>query len=228
MLRHKLLLVALAAMALVVSACGLISDQADGTGDGSNMNAGTSSSLDILQSTRSQIQTLGAQQYNAGNVLYRMGEFQESLPQYDEALMYARGELRSRAFFNRGNAAFRSQEYAQAVEAYQEVLRMNPGHLDAKHNLELALKQLPPQGNSPEAQPPQSQPPPQAQPPPQSEDDAQESSEAQPPPQAQQTEPLTEEQARQALEAVGEDAQTLAEGRQQVLVSPKLPPEFDW
>ena len=160
--------------------------------------------------------------------MYRKGEFQESLPQYDEALMYARGELRSRAFFNRGNAAFRSQEYAQAVAAYQEVLRMNPDHLDAKHNLELALRQLPPQGSSSEAQPPQAEPPPQAQPPPQSEDDAQASPDAQPPPQESQTEPLTEEQARQALEAVGEAAQTLQERRQQALYSPKPTPVFDW
>ena len=229
MWRRKLLFVAFTGMALVVSSCSLFFDQADDAGDESNLNAGASSSLDTLQGTRGQIQTLGAQHYNAGNVMYRMGEFQESLPQYDEALMSARGELRSRAFFNRGNAAFRAREYAQAVEAYKEVLRMNPDHLDAKHNLELALKQMPPQGRdveqaSPEAQPPQTQPPPQAQPPPQSQDDTQASPEAQPP----QTEPLTEEQARQALEAVGENAKTLAEGRQQVLVSPKLPPEFPW
>ena len=228
MWRRKLLFVAFTVMALVVSSCSLFSDEADDTGDASNVDVDSYSSSDSYEDTLERLSEYGAQQYNAGNVMYRMGEFQESLPQYDEALMYARGELRSRAFFNRGNAAFRSQEYAQAVEAYKEVLRMNPDHLDAKHNLELALLQLPPQGQDDEQASPEAQPPPQAQLP-QSEDDAQESPEAQPP-QAQppQTEPLTEEQARQALEAVGENAKTLAEGRQQVLVSPKLPPEFPW
>ena len=98
---------------------------------------------------------------------------------------------------------------------------MNPDDLDAKHNLELALKQLPPQDqdeqqDSPEAQPPQAQPPPQSSqdpPPPQD----------QPPPQEPQAEPLTEEQARQALEAVGENAQTLQERREQTLISSQPP-----
>ena len=111
----------------------------------------------------------GELHYNVGNAMYRIEEFEESLKEFNEALLYAMGELRSRALFNRGNAAFRTREYAQAVEAYKEVLRMNPDHLDAKHNLELALKQLPPQDQddeqaSPQAQPPQDQPPPQAQP----------------------------------------------------------------
>ena len=166
---------------------------------------------------RDRVPELGEPHYNAGNALYRMEEVEESLNEYDEALKYARGGLRSRAFFNRGNAAFQAQQYVQAVEAYKEVLRMNPDDLDAKHNLELALRQLPPESQDEEQAPPQAQPP-QSQPPPQTK----------PPPPEPQTEPLTGEQARQALEAVGEDAKTLQERREQTLVSPKPPPEFDW
>ena len=54
--------------------------------------------------------------------------------------------MRSRGFFNRGNTAFQQEDYPGAVEAYEEVLRMNPDDRDAKHNLELALLQMPPQG----------------------------------------------------------------------------------
>ena len=39
---------------------------------------------------------------------------------------------------------------------------------------------------------------------------------------------MTEAQASQILESVGEAAQTLQERRGQVLVSPKPPSEFDW
>ena len=211
------ILVAIPAIALFLSACGQTPDQVNNSGNESYMSSDYAAALDAYEGARERVPMSGELHYNVGNAMYRIEEFEESLKEFDEALLYAMGELRSRALFNRGNAAFRTREYAQAVEAYKEVLRMNPDHLDAKHNLELALKQLPPQDQddeqaSPQAQPPQDQPPPQAQ----------------PPPQERQTEPLTEEQARQTLEAVGEDAQTLQGRRQQTLVSPKPPPEFPW
>ena len=95
------------------------------------------------------------------------------------------------------------------------MLRIDPDHLDAKHNLELALKQLPPEDESP--------PPPEDEtsPPPQNESSP-------PPPQSPQTEPMTGEQARQVLEAVGESSQTLQERREQSLVSSNPQSEFDW
>jgi len=227
------MLIVLPAIVLLLSACVQTPDEVNDAGNESYTNLDYSAALDAYEGAREQAPMSGELYYNVGNAMYRIEDFEGSLNEYDDALLYATGELRSRAFFNRGNAAFRVREYAQAVDAYIEVLRMDPDHLDAKHNLELALKQLPPQGRDdeqppPQAQPPQEQPPPQAQPPPQSEDDAQASPEAQPPPQERQTEPLTEEQARQALDAVGEDAKTLQEGRQQTLVSPKPPPEFPW
>ena len=210
-------LIVLPAVAIWLTACGPTSDQVNNLGHESYAGADYEAALDAYLGARDRAPKLGEPHYNAGNALYRMEEVEESLIQYDEALKYARGDLRSRAFFNRGNAAFQAQRYILAVEAYREVLRINPDDLDAKHNLELALRQLPPldQDNeqaSPQAQPPQAEPPPQAQ----------------PPPPEPQTEPLTGEQARQALEAVGEDAQTLQERRQQTLISPKSQIEFDW
>ena len=210
-------LIALPAIAICLTACGPTPDQVNNSGHEPYASADYEAALDAYVGARDRVPELGEPHYNAGNALYRMEEIEESLGEYDEALKFARGDLRARAFFNRGNAAFQAQEYAQAVEAYKEVLRMNPDDLDAKHNLELSLRQLPPQDQddeqaSPQAQPPQAQTPPQAQ----------------PPPPEPQSEPLTGEQARQALEAVGEDAQTLQERRQQTLVSPKPQIEFDW
>ena len=210
-------LIALPAIALLLLACGPTPDQVNNSGHGSYANADYSAALDAYETARERVPKAGGPHYNVGNALYRMENFEESLEEYDEALKYAKGDLRSRGFFNRGNATFRTQQYAQAVEAYKEVLRMNPDDSDAKHNLELALRQMPPQDSDDEQASPQAQSP-QAQPPPQSE----------PPPQEPQTEPLTDDQARQALEAVGEDAQTLQERRQQTLVSQKRQTEFDW
>ena len=229
-------LIALPAIAIWLTACGPSPDQVNGSGHEPYASGDYAAALDAYEEARDLAPEPGAPYYNVGNTLYRMESFEESLEQYDGALKYARGDLRSRGFFNRGNAAFRMQQYTQAVEAYKEVLRMNPDDLDAKHNLELALKQLPDQDRDEEqagaqaqqSPPPQDQPPPPPQdqqdqppPPPQDQQD-------QPPPPEPQTEPLTDKQARQALEAIGEDAKTLLEQRQQTLVSPKSQIEFDW
>ena len=210
-------LTALPVIAFCLVACGPTPDRINNSGHEPYSSAEYETALDRYETARDRAPKSGVPLYNAGNALYRMEEYDESLEDYDEALRRARGDLRSRGFFNRGNAAFQAQQYVQAVEAYKEVLRMNPDDLDAKHNLELTLRQLPPESQdeeqaSPQAQPPQSQSPPQAE---------------APPPESQ-TEPLTGEQARQALEAVGEDAQTLQERRGQTLVSPNPPTEFDW
>ena len=217
MFGHRALM-ALPVIAIWLMACGPTPDQLNNSGHEPYASGNYEAALDVYEGARSQAPESGAPYYNVGNTLYRMESFEESLKEYDDALKYARGDLRSRGFFNRGNAAFRTQQYAQAVEAYKEVLRMNPYDLDAKHNLELTLKHLPEQDRDEEqagaqAQAQQSPPPPQ---------------EDQPPTQEPQTEPLTDEQARQALEAVGENAQTLQEQRQQTLVSPKPQIEFDW
>ena len=210
-------LTALPVMVLCLAACGPTPDQTNNSGHEAYRIAEYETALDRYETARDRAPKSGVPPYNAGNALYRLEEYEESLEEYDEALRRARGDLRSRGFFNRGNGAFQRQRFAEAVEAYKEVLRMNPGDLDAKHNLELALRQLPPASQDEEQAPPQAQPP-QSQPPPQTK----------PPPPEPQTEPLTGKQARQALEAVGEDAQTLQERRGQTLVSPNPPSEFDW
>ena len=133
-------LIALPAIALLLSACGPTPDQVNNSGHGPYANADYSAALDAYETSRERVPRAGEPRYNVGNALYRMENFEESLKEYDEALKYAKGDLRSRGFFNRGNAAFRTQQYAHAVEAYKEVLRMNPDDSDAKHNLELALK----------------------------------------------------------------------------------------
>ncbi len=205
-------LIALPTIAFCLFACGPTPSEVNKAGHNAYANGDYATALEVYEGARERVPGSSELYYNVGNSLYRMEMFEESLREYDVALEYARGELRSRGFFNRGNAAFQSQMFDEAVEAYKEVLRMNPDDIDAKHNLELALRQMPPETQPPQDQTSPTQPPPQAQ----------------LPPREPQTEPLTGEQARQALEAVGEGAQTLQGRRQQTLVSPEPPTVFDW
>ena len=123
------ILVAIPAIALFMSACGQTPDQVNNSGNESYMSSDYAAALDAYEGARERVPKSGELHYNVGNAMYRIEEFEESLKEFDEALLYAMGGLRSRALFNRGNAAFRTREYAQAVEAYKEVLRMNPDHL---------------------------------------------------------------------------------------------------
>ena len=240
-------LIAMPALALYMLACGPGPDQVNNSGHAPYLDGDYASALDTYERATTGARDSGEPYYNAGNALYRLEEYGDSLQKYDESLRYAESELRLSGFFNRGNACFRSQQYAQAIEAYKEVLRMDPDHIDAKHNLELALALLPPppqqdepplqqdepppQQDEPPPQqdeppPQQDEPPPQQdEPPPQQDEPPSQQDEPSPP---QQDEPITVEQARQMLETVGEDAMTLQDRRRQVFVPSKPPSEFDW
>ena len=181
--------------------------------------------LQSYQDARERATESGEPHYNSANALYRMDEYEEALQSYDESIRHSEGDLRSRGFFNRGNTAFQQQQYAQAVEAYKEVLRMDPHDQDAKHNLELALSRTPPQDQQQQEEQQDEQ---QEQEEEQDEQEDEQDQDEQDADEQEQDQPLTEAQAGQILESVGESAQTLQERRGQVLVSPKPPSEFDW
>jgi len=89
--------------------------------------------------------------YDAGNSLYRMHQYEEAIKRY-QALPDDSTRLYRSARFNLGNAYIRAAEETDensrdqplrlAVAAFEEVLRMDPHNLEAKWNLELALRRL--------------------------------------------------------------------------------------
>ena len=205
-------------------ACDPTPAQVNNAGHEPYLNGDYAAALLAYQDAQVRAPEVGEPHYNAGNARYRMAAYEEALQEYDEALRFARRELRLRGFFNRGNAAFQTQQYTQAIAAYKEVLRLDPDDADAKHNLELALAQLPPQQQDQDQEQQEQQQENQQQ---NREQQEQQQQDQEPPP-PPQTEPVTEQQARQILESVGEDAQTLQERRRQVFVPPHPPSEFDW
>ena len=219
----RAMLVVAAVVAGWMLACGPTPAQVNNSGHEAYLNGDYASALESYQSAQGRAPESGEPHYNSGNALYRTEEYEEALQSYDESLRHAAGDLRSRGFFNRGNAAFQQEQYPEAVEAYEEVLRMNPDDEDAKHNLELALKQIPPDEQEEEEQQDEQQDEEEQDEEEQEEDQQEQDTEAE-----EQDQPMTETQASQILESVGESAQTLQERRGQVLVSPKPPSEFDW
>ena len=217
-------LAAMAILAACLLACGPTPGQVNNSGHEPYLNGDYATALESYREAENRAAESGAPHYNSANALYRTGEYEEALQSYDEAIRHAEGELRSRGFFNRGNAAFQQQDYPEAVEAYKEALRMNPDDGDAKHNLELALLRTPPQVQ----QDPQEEDQDEQEEEDQQDEEMDDEEDEQDTETEEQDQPITETQARQILESVGEAAQTLQERRGQVLVSPKPPSELDW
>jgi Ca-activated chloride channel family protein len=90
-------------------------------------------------------------QFAAGAALYRLERYEESAARFRRAALGAGTPAeRERALYNLGNAMVRTAEekpgeeqpLVDAVAAYEAALKLNPGDRDAKWNLEIALRRL--------------------------------------------------------------------------------------
>ena len=89
-----------------------------------------------------------AANYNLGNALYRMNDFQQAGKAYEtlksSAASYPGG---SDLFYNMGNVAVQAKDWQAAVDSYKQSLLRNPSDLDAKENYIYARKMLENQQN---------------------------------------------------------------------------------
>jgi tetratricopeptide (TPR) repeat protein len=82
--------------------------------------------------------------YNAANAHYRLEDYEQAQLKIEEALVGEERQenLDQNSYYNLGNVFFKGEQYEAATEAYKEALRLNPDDVQAKQNLELALRQL--------------------------------------------------------------------------------------
>jgi Ca-activated chloride channel homolog len=80
-------------------------------------------------------------QYNAGTALLAADHEREAAKRLDQAAQGADPELAPAAYYNLGNARLAAGDAGGAVAAYKQALRLAPEDLNAKWNLELALKE---------------------------------------------------------------------------------------
>lgn len=79
--------------------------------------------------------------YNAGTAHLGADDVRESIGLLEKAVQDAPPDLAPSARYNLGNARLKAGDAGGAVEAYKQALRLEPSHADAKHNLEIALKE---------------------------------------------------------------------------------------
>ena len=79
--------------------------------------------------------------YNIGNVQYRQEDLDKAIEGYGAALGGS-PEISKLAHFNIGNVHYQRQAWEEAVKSFSEVLRLDPDDIEARQNLELALRML--------------------------------------------------------------------------------------
>jgi hypothetical protein len=144
MMRTKLMMTTMivTALALLLTACS--PSAAKLTTDGNNAFAQQAyeEALQAYEEAQAKSPELAEPTYNAANVLYREGKYEEALKALQAAAQVAQSDaLAQNSHFNAGNAAFNTKGWDAAIEAYRQALLRNPDDLDAKVNLELALQQ---------------------------------------------------------------------------------------
>ncbi|MDA0748783.1 MAG: tetratricopeptide repeat protein [bacterium] len=80
--------------------------------------------------------------YNAGDALYKQQDYEQALQEFGRALQSKDGGMLAQAYYNMGNVYFRQEKLQEAVEAYKRSLEIDSSDMDAKVNLEVALKKL--------------------------------------------------------------------------------------
>ena len=246
--------------ALALTGCGSSAERLNNDGNEAFAEQDYEGALMAYHQAEEESPELAEPHYNAANTHYRQEAYDQAQQEIEQALVSdeAQEGLDQHNYYNLGNTLFQAQQYEAAIEAYKEALRLNPGDMEAKQNLELALRQLQQQqqeqqqeqqqdeSQQDESQDEQQQDesqqdeqqqeqPQEEQPQDQQQDQEQqdqqqqdEQQENQASGQPQQITGLTEEQAEQLFEAAAQDTESLEEHLQQIMVFPWAPPAEDW
>ncbi len=228
---------------LLVIACGNVASDAIAAGDRDFHSGNFEGAISAYTRAREAAPEVAELSYNVGNAYFKSREFDEAEERLLEAAAKGDDGLAQKSLFNLGNAYYEGLRFEEAVEAYRESLRIDPGDMDAKYNLELAfnrLQRFSPTGESeqvnqqlqeqsPEEAPDEEEekedPSPSDRLPAQEEDrDENETTETE----GAEIPIFSEDQARQLLDSVGRETQTLRGHLQQVLIVQRDPPLRDW
>jgi tetratricopeptide (TPR) repeat protein len=80
--------------------------------------------------------------FNLGNASFKAKQTDSALNAFDAAALNAKtATAKSNALYNKGVALQNNKKLPECIKAYKEALIQNPANADARHNLQLALKQ---------------------------------------------------------------------------------------
>jgi Ca-activated chloride channel family protein len=81
--------------------------------------------------------------YNRGCSAFQNSDYQGAMAAFSSVMRRAKDDdIRSKTAYNLGNTAFKQGDFQSAAAYYKQAIRFNPKDEDAKHNLELAVREL--------------------------------------------------------------------------------------
>ncbi len=82
--------------------------------------------------------------FNLGDALYKQGRFTEAANEFSRVSTGNETDTlrQAQSFYNLGNSLLKDKKYEESIKAYINSLKLNPGNLEAKHNLAFAQDQL--------------------------------------------------------------------------------------
>lgn len=98
--------------------------------------------LEKYQSLYEENSDDGALAYNLANTHAALGNTEAATEFYEKAIQSENAAAAARAQFNLGNLEMKQEKTREAVSRYIDYLKEHPDDLDAKRNLELALKKM--------------------------------------------------------------------------------------
>jgi Ca-activated chloride channel family protein len=130
--------------ALALAGCSQSAEKLNNDGNEAFANQDYQSALTAYHQAQEEAPELAEPHYNEANTHYRLEDYGQAQQQIEQALVTEEGQeaLDQSSYYNLGNVFFQAEQYEMAIEAYKEALRLNPDDLQAKQNLELALRQL--------------------------------------------------------------------------------------
>jgi tetratricopeptide (TPR) repeat protein len=85
-----------------------------------------------------------AVEFDRANTLYRLGRLDEARDAYHQVAELDQGELRAKDYYNLGDAWARLGNDKEAIAAFRKALTLDPNDAQARHNLEVMLRKIPP------------------------------------------------------------------------------------
>lgn len=100
--------------------------------------------LAAFEAAKKELPQSAAVEFDRGNALAKLGRLDEAREAFHKVSELDRGELRSKDLYNLGNVWAQLGNEKEAIAAYRKALTLDPTDVQARHNLEVLLRKVPP------------------------------------------------------------------------------------
>jgi len=80
--------------------------------------------------------------FNLGDVLYRKGQFEKAIPEFEKALSTPYPMLEAKSHYNIGNCLVQQGKLKEALDAYKRAIKLDRDDEDTKYNIEYVQRKI--------------------------------------------------------------------------------------